>query len=109
LITKDKLFNLSSIFFEQENPIYLTLEEIKNIANDLSFIAEKYNIAAIEKQTYTAVNLLSSYWIKQEITVIYPMTFGSSVKIFYLTTTPNNVLELVARQYLNTNLPTTNY
>ena len=80
----------------------------------LNYVGDTFNIGSIYKQIYTATNLLSSYWVKQEVTIQYPINFvsdvNSNITNFYIDNlTSDSTLIEVARNYLNQNFPARNH
>ena len=108
LSTDIQTCNLMSKFFEGDDSIFTNFLKFSSMfINIIDFIDifDEYNV--LYQQSYTATNLLSSYWDKREITIQYPINFLSdsrnNIKDFYLKTSDNNTLIETAKTYLNKN------
>ena len=100
---------LSSLYFLSNPNVYTEFLDLSARFATLDIIGEIFNLGAIYKQVYNAVSLLSSYWLKQEITIQYPINFiqdsYENIKMYYLDGTTDTVLINAAKNYLNTNFP----
>lgn len=106
---------LSSLFFFDQYNLYTQLTELSAKMSNLNIIGKAFEIGSIYKETYTAVNLLSSYWSKREITIQYPVNVlqdvNDGVKRYYVdsSNTKESDIVNVALNYLNSNFPAKAY
>lgn len=111
LTTDNNICQLSSLYFLDNPNLYTEFLELSSKFDILNIVGDAYNSIAIYNQVYTAVSLLSSYWLSQEITIQYPINFiqdvNQSIKIYYLdnSSTNDNLLKNAAKNYLDTNFP----
>lgn len=73
---ENQICQLSAQYFS--DGFYTSFNRLSSIIQDLTFLGNQFSDSGIYKQTYTATKLLSSYWNKNEVSVIYPMNIETS-------------------------------
>lgn len=75
-----QICQLSSQYFE--DGFYTAFNKLSSILTDLNFIGNEFSEVPLYKQAYNATTLLSSYWNKNEISLIYPINLLQKDIIF---------------------------
>jgi hypothetical protein len=107
--------NLSSIFFETKDNVLTKFLELQQFIPSLQQITSLYQNPFRYNSIYSAVNLLSSYWEKQEFSVYYPLNISSLQTIVNrrisapTVNTPDDLLISLCNNYLNSNFPHQQY
>lgn len=68
---ESQICRLSAQYFQ--DGFYTTFNKLSSILDNLNFVGDQFSDVVLYKEAYTATNLLSSYWNKNEISVIYPI------------------------------------
>lgn len=104
LTTTNNNTPLFSVFYDFSSNKKIFDDNLKLSLNELSF-----------ERAYNGILLLSSYWMKQELTVVYEFNksnIGDQVQDFFINVnTPTFISELTSRglDYIEDNYPTVNF
>ena len=68
---ESQICQLSSQYFE--DGFYTSFNKLSSILDNLNIVGREFASVPLYKQAYNATNLLSSYWNKNDISIIYPI------------------------------------
>lgn len=104
--------NLSSLFFEGTDNLFTDFQNLSTLISNVQQLVPLYQNPFKLNSIYTTVNLLSSYWERQEFSVYYPLNLSvlnnRSINAPVIGT-PDEVLVSLAKNYLDKNFPAIDY
>ena len=77
LYLESQLCQLSSRYFD--DGYFTAFNKLSSIMDIMNNIGKVFNTVPLYKQCYTATNLLSSYWNRNEATVEYPVDIDNQI------------------------------